>query len=347
MRDLAPVDSSEISVVIQGPLFRNQGPDRNIFSCIASIRTYLPQAEIIVSTWRDENVSGLMADQLVLSDDPGCFRDHNGNQVNTNRMLVSTHVGVQAAKRRYVMKLRADHNLNSAALAVIGEPEPNDAGGGKLFDTPITLTTLYIRNPKKVPMLFHISDLVQFGTREAMLALWAQPLLKAQEVLRSRPCRNPFGNFVGHTCIRMIPEQSIMLGAMRMQGIDIKLTHPCQVRQSTLKVWDCILSTNFRVLDYAESGVDYPERFLKNASPLKTLYKASEIEELHRRGPQDYTARIASVWINQYLLSCFRAGWWISLASMILFTTSPTLATTLRSYWRRVRKVTHEASYRN
>ncbi|MCF5429748.1 WavE lipopolysaccharide synthesis family protein, partial [Pseudomonas syringae] len=59
MPHLVAVDSRKISVVIQGPLYRNLSSKRNIFACIASIRTHLPDAEIIVSTWRHEDTSGV------------------------------------------------------------------------------------------------------------------------------------------------------------------------------------------------------------------------------------------------------------------------------------------------
>lgn len=345
-RQLAAVDSRHISVVIQGPLNRHSDPARTIFTCIASIKKYLPCAEVIISTWRHEDISGVDADRILLLDDPGGFLDCSGNQINTNRMLHSTAEGVKAATRPYVMKLRSDHNLTSAALAVIGTPPLCDVPGLRLFETPITVTTLYIRNPKRVPMLFHLSDLVQFGTRDAMLALWQQPLIGQQDLLNGRPFRNPFGNFTGYSSVRMLPEQSIMLGALRKHGIDIRLANPSQVSMDHLKLWDGVLRCNFRVLDHAEAGVSFPERFLANAFVLKTLYKAADLERCHDLGSRRYRLRMASVVLNKYLLCCFRPAWWISLAAIVLFNLSPDLAKNMRSYWRKARKLVHADSYR-
>jgi len=343
---MKPVAPENISVVIQGPLYRDLSPERNIFTCIASIRKCLPAAEIVVSTWRHEDTAGIEADQIIALDDPGYFVDVSGNQINTNRMLHSTLSGIQATTRRYVMKLRADHNLTSTALAVIGESEDATPEEPKLFETPITVTTLYIRDPKQVPMLFHLSDLVQFGKREDMLKLWNQPLLKEADTLKDRPFRNPFGNFTGYSAVYKVPEQCVMLGAMRMQGIDIHLEHPCQVRMSDLKLWESILRCHFRVLDYREAGVDFPERLLSSAYALSTLYKASDIERLYCLGPMGYRLKLARIWFNQYFFSCLRPAWWVSLASIILFSASPTLAKTMRSRWRKRRKVVHPDSNR-
>lgn len=346
MRSLTPVDSADIAVVIQGPLARNLGPERGIFTCIASIRRHLPRAEIIVSTWCHEDVSGLDVEQILVLEDPGCFLDDSDNQINTNRMLRSTLPGIEAATRPYVMKLRADHHLTSAALAVIGEPEPAGTARTKLFATPITLTTLYIRNPERVPMLFHISDLVQFGTRDAMLALWSQPLLERTELFNDRPSRNPFGNFSGFSSVRMVAEQSLMLGCMRTAGIDVRLDHPCQVRSTTLMLWDSVLSHNFRVLDFKHAGVEFPERLVTAALPWRTLYTAAQIEQLRSLDKAGYRSRILRIWVNQYLLSFLRPGWWISLAAIVLFSISPTVAKSVRTRWRKQRKLTHADSNR-
>jgi len=343
---LTAVDSEKISVVIQGPLYRNLSPQRNIFTCIASIRKHLPNAEIIVATWLHEDIHGIDADQILLLEDPGYFLDCSGNQINTNRMICSTLAGIQASTKPYVMKFRSDHNLTSAALAVIGASEPIESGEPKLFKTPITLTTLFMRNPLRVPMLFHVSDLVQFGTREDMLAFWNQPLFKAEDIFNHRPFRNPFGNFTGYSSTYMIVEQSLMLGALRMQGIDIRLKHPCQIRLHDLKLWESILKCNFRVLEHSQSGIDYPERFLSNDFPLKTLYTAIEIEQLLSPRSMHYRVKVAKIWFNQYILSCLRPTWWVSVASIILFSISPSLAQRLRSRWRRLKKVTHADSYR-
>ncbi|MFA0945786.1 MULTISPECIES: WavE lipopolysaccharide synthesis family protein [Pseudomonas syringae group] len=346
MHHLVPVDSRQISVVIQGPLCLNVGPDRNIFACIRSIRTHLPQAEIIVSTWRNEDVSAVEAERIIVSDDPGAFIDDAGNQINTNRMLQSTLYGIQAATRRYVMKMRADHNLTSAALAVIGCAEDTGSDNPPLFDTPITTTTLYIRNPERFPMLFHISDLVQFGTRDAMLFMWEHPLYERTDLFNKKPSRNPFGNFIGYTSARMVSEQALMLSVMRKGGIDARLAKPCQVGLGNLKLWDNILRCNFSVLNHYEAGVDFPERFTANEYMLNTLYTSDDIDQLKRLGPGAYRLRLARIWLNQYALSCLRPGWWISFVTIVLFSTSPPLARAVRSCWRKYRKLVHAASYR-
>lgn len=61
--------SREISIVIQGKV-----DIEKTLKCIESVREYLPGAEIILSTWKGENVKGLDYDQVIFSDDLGAFR---------------------------------------------------------------------------------------------------------------------------------------------------------------------------------------------------------------------------------------------------------------------------------
>ncbi|MFH7456842.1 WavE lipopolysaccharide synthesis, partial [Pseudomonas syringae pv. tagetis] len=70
---------------------------------------------------------------------------------------------------------------------------------------------------------------------------------------------------------------------------------------------------------------------------MKTLYKSSDLELLQRLDTMRYRLRIARIWLNQYLLTCLRTGWWVSFATIVLFSTSTALSKRIRSYWRTLR----------
>jgi hypothetical protein len=115
---MSVVDSREISVVIQGSV------DFTIIDkVLKSIATWLPDAEVIVSTWKNGEdyaylspVLNPLVHQLVLAEDPGGFPIHKtGNQLNNiNRQLRSTYGGVCKATRPYCLKIRTDMVLTSA-----------------------------------------------------------------------------------------------------------------------------------------------------------------------------------------------------------------------------------------
>ncbi|MDT4831916.1 WavE lipopolysaccharide synthesis [compost metagenome] len=334
------VDPRLVSVVIQGPLYRQLAPGCGIVACIASIHRHLPGAEVIVSTWHDEDIAGLDVDRVVLSDDPGSMRDYSGNVLNTNRQLVSTLAGIEASTRPYVMKFRSDHCLTSSTLASIGNYD-RTPDHGRLFSAPITVTNLFIRNPARCPMLWHMSDLCQFGRREDMLVFWKHPIFKHEELFNPVPKWSPFGNYLGYSAMKMNPEQSYMIGVLRRHGLDVHLSHPCEITAAALDLWESVLCSDFRVLEWKAAGVNYPERFMNTGFSLRTIYSVKDIAAVAMLSPAGRRGRRLRVWVNQYLLGCLTPTWWISFASLVLFALSPTLAKRARGIWRRVRRIQH------
>ncbi|OOV93605.1 WavE lipopolysaccharide synthesis family protein [Pseudomonas sp. MF4836] len=335
------VDSRDISVVIQGPLYRTLAPTRGINACISAVRAHLRHAEIIVSTWAGEDLGGVDADVVVTAADPGVLLDFNGNRHNTNRQLVSTLTGIQAASRSHVLKLRTDHILTGSNIAVMGGYDPRVPLAARLLQTPITVTTLFIRNPEKVPLLFHLSDLIQFGTREDMLWFWDQELRLQEEVFATTPYKNPIGNFVGYSAMRMTPEQCLMLGLMRKRGYDITLQTPGDISPELVELSERLLSENFTVLDWETSEVDFPERLRKTGYSLKTIYKATELADSGRLTPKARRARYRKIWLNKYVFNFGRLAWWIALASILLTVVSPHIAKSARAAMRRLRGLQH------
>jgi hypothetical protein len=157
------IDSSNISVIVQGPLLR--GRPEGIERCLGSIRRVLPLAEVIVSTWESEQVEGLDAEKIILSQDPGCFVDHRGMGYNLNRQLVSTLAGMRVATRPFALKFRADLALLDDSMCVI-----HSASNETLFRSPLTVTNLFIRHPERYPLTYHMTDIAQFGRIDDLLS---------------------------------------------------------------------------------------------------------------------------------------------------------------------------------
>lgn len=334
------VSSKLISVVIQGPLYRHLEPDRGIHSCISSIRTHLPEAEIVVSTWNDEEVSDLTGCICIRSQKPFSFTDVAGREVNTNRQIVSTYSGIKAATRPYVLKFRADHKLVSAFIAQINEYSSKVSLQEQLFHHPITVTNFFIRNPAKVPMLFHLSDLVHFGMREDLLDFWSQPLINFEtHFISGSPSKNPFGNFLGYTNLKIIPEQALILNWLKTKGLKFSLNNVCEVRGELLEVWENILIQNFRVLSWQEAGIDYPQRFFRGVYPVSTVYSPKDLQKISDLSVNGKRIRRVQVWLNQYIFGCFTRIWFLSLISILLFSIFPEWSKRLRAIWRNFKKI--------
>lgn len=163
------IDTRDISVVVQGAV-----ESKLTKKCLKSIRHNLPEAEIILSTWKGSEIQQLDYDTLILNDDPGSLGWHYyyGERivpVNFNRQLVSTKAGIQKATRKYVLKIRSDFYLkNNSFLSLY-----NDLNNRELpfhyFKNRVLIPSVYTRiffPESAFPCPFCYSDFFFFGLRE-------------------------------------------------------------------------------------------------------------------------------------------------------------------------------------
>jgi len=336
-----PISSSAISVVIQGPLLRKHKEGDLASRAIESIRRHLPQAEILISTWPNQDVAGLNVDHILFSKEPPSFIDINGNVNNISKQIVSTRRGIEAASRPYVLKFRADHALLGPEIAVIRNYPTALPPKQPLFGKPITLTNLFIRNPLKVPMLFHLSDLVQFGCKKDMLDLWSIRLPDEKDIyLKKIPRLRILGQFIGYTAMRRVPEQFLMLACLEKHGYTIDLPEICHTRYRLFRLWEQILTDNFLVMDWQRSGIEFPPRFHSMSYPKTTIYTEKDIAFIRSKLTSRYYAlHYLKLLLNQYVLCWFNQNYLHSFTSNILFSLSPKLAYRIRSIYRSLCKL--------
>jgi len=334
------IDSQYITVVLQGPTCRGNGDAETDLGlkAIQSIRTYLPNAEIIVSTWQADSVEGFGECVVIRSQDPGGMPDINGLTNNINRQLVSTLAGVKRASRPYVLKLRADHYLIGNRVATIATYPEQQLTEYRLFTRPITMSNLYIRKATKYPFLFHLSDIVQFGTKEDMLLLWDGDIFKREEVFLPPNRKNSsWGNFAGPTNLMHVPEQSLMLRLLRKNGLFIHQPYLSYTTKANLVLWERILVTNFCVLNWQDSGVKFPERFTNVTYVQPTIYTEQDIAQIRESMIQGtYDPNYVSILLNKYIFSLFNLNAFVPLMASLLFKASPRLAFFVRGIWKRV-----------
>lgn len=198
---------NDITFVIQGPI--------NTFcikKSIDKIRTLFQNAKIIVSSFYGADTSGLLADSIILSDDPGCFyysKKQKEKTNNINRQIVSTCAGLKAAKTRYSFKLRSDfilynkNFLNYFNLFLDYDQEY------KLFSHKVLIPCLFTRNPNFCSFLFHPSDVAAFGVTSDLFDYFNAPLMKIKEAYWDS------GN--NYFC-RYVPEQYLFINFLKKKG---------------------------------------------------------------------------------------------------------------------------------
>jgi hypothetical protein len=248
------ISDKDISVVVQGPIHKQDNLTKRV---LESVRTHLPNAELILSTWKGSDVDGLDCDVLLLNDDPGAI-----NGYNVNRQIVSTRNGLQKATRTYAVKLRTDTQLTGTGFIDAFDKYPERREDFKVFERKIVIPTIYTRNPFHLnPYLFHPSDIFHFGLKSDMLLLWNIPMATESDVKN------------------LVPEQYIWLNALKSMSWNINLSELHLKEKFRLN--EISLVNNFIVDTPRNLDLLFPERLMGGF--CSSCYSISEIEQMIER----------------------------------------------------------------
>lgn len=176
------IETKDISVVIQGPITEHTK------DCICSVKKHLPDSEIILSTWKNSDYSGIDLYNIILveNEDPGSFiasaSSSQCEYTNGNRQILSTKNGINRATRKYTIKLRSDFVIkNLKFLALFARyKERNEYS---LFKEKLLTCSAYTRRMDSIYQYpLHISDLFYFGFTEDLKKLFDVSLLSDEEI---------------------------------------------------------------------------------------------------------------------------------------------------------------------
>ena len=333
------IHSKDITVVIQGPLFQQPKSEKHngINQSLPSIRKYFPDAEVIISTWTTEDTSNINVDKIIKSDDVGGFPDTNKSTRNFNRQLVSTFKGIEQATRPYVLKTRADIVFTSAEIAQVSEHRK-----GSLLKQPITLTNMVFRNHFKIPFLFHLSDVVQFGLKQDMTDLWSIPKEEIHEI-ETNGKENVFFRY-SSSCFKYFPEQSLCIRWLKKYGIKINLRSPTDISLKFLWYWEVVLYSNFHIINYEQSGIVFPIHFHTSAYGNSTLMKSEDINLKKIKATNNLSVegwiihfKYARLWLVKYVLGFTNKTFFLAVMANVLYVFFPSLNQRLFTFWRKIR----------
>jgi len=339
------IDSSRISVVIQGLTHYVEGDDNCLFyQCVNSIKKYLPDAEIIVSTWEGQACDESVVDRVIYGKEPEGLKvsENLTRQWNFNKMVVSTINGLNAINRQYALKIRSDLKLNGLEIFKITKKVGvSDAIlQYKIFKEPINVTNIYIKKPLSYHhFLFHLSDITQFGRVDLLQDLWNREIFTREELFCELKWNSCF-NYHCDTQERNSPEQALMIGWLNSHGYNIYLPYTTYVSANYLKVSELTLSLNFNVLEWDASGIIFPYRFTFSKNMLNSyIYRASELNLIYTKYNGFYfLKRITVMYLNFYVFKFFNIEFRDEFIRTILFWFSPKLYFKLKKGWRKFKK---------
>lgn len=237
-----PLTAAEVSVVVHGPVGDPGDQQRGwTVAALASVRSVLPGAELVLSTWDGSELGGLEADRIVTSADPGPTPPRDPTHVpnNVNRQVVATRAGLQAASRPYAWKLRSDMQLVHDGALHLFHSWPARADRARVLTERLLVPAPYTFNPRRVYRRFPymVSDWAQLGRREDLLEVWATPRWDvAHEWLLGR---------------RLVPsEQWVWMSLLNRHDQDAFIGRPDVVEHSAL----CLVN-NAVVLELDDLGL--------------------------------------------------------------------------------------------
>jgi len=240
-------DSSEISVVVQGPIVGKGDTWNGLLTqrCLQSVRKFLPKAELILSTWQGADVSGLDYDGLVHSVDPGVCVSQAPKGQNLNRLIRSTSAGMERATRSFILKIRTDIELTGTGFLTAFAQYSKK--GEETFFSSRVVTWAWLTKTRGQSGIYHLSDMVHFGRREDILSLWQIPLLeKSADELEDAKKRydDPRESFL--SIVYAAPEQYLCLSWLNRHR---STSLPKHVTSEGRLEWERLLASNFVVLD--------------------------------------------------------------------------------------------------
>ena len=163
----------KISIVIQGQIIRQ---DDTTINCCKSIRKHFPYAEMILSTWHGQDVSGLDVDKIIFTHDPG------PGYMNLRRQVVSSYRGVCEASYNIVMKVRTDCIFTSNCVIDHYSQYPNRVDRLKVFNERIIVPNMQTIDPENNSRhkiwrrCFNASDWMCLGQKADLKHLYNLPI---------------------------------------------------------------------------------------------------------------------------------------------------------------------------
>jgi hypothetical protein len=313
MANLIP--NSDITVVIQGPLYLNQNKSGvDVLACIASIRSFLSGAKIVVSTWEQERrhnpCLSHLVDRIVYTPLPASLISHQ-YESNITRQIVSTKAGLACVDTPYSMKIRAN-------ILVKEKTEFFSSPGSKLNILAL------VSDPVTRFMLFVFPDFIQFGKTEIMKQLWDIEIDVEDYYLQQVP-PSLFDIYSFPHSFKFSPEQYIGIAWAKTRHQTAPLVqHQFDVNYTDFLFWKDIVENDFNLFSPQESGFSfYPQRYIEGK------FIDAKGKWLRQRSRKQFFMLL----MNKYVLFIFSTNWWKHFVKYVLYTLSK------RAYWMLHNKV--------
>lgn len=257
----AKMDSKNISVVVQGVV-----QPYLTYECLLSIKKFLPNAKIILSTYEQTPISFLegLYDILVLNKNinpiADCYIPNNPLSLskpnNFNNQVLTTKAGLKYADTKYTLKLRSDFILNSSKFIEdyfkIIKMTPLRDNKTKMFEERIL--TIGTGNQNKMYLCYHLSDLIAFGLTSDVKKLWNIDFI--DESFANYCSQNNLIDGKHYFNFRYTCEQQLLLANIKKHNIVCNIPqYYYDINNNIKNDSENILMNNFIFYNYSDSKI--------------------------------------------------------------------------------------------
>jgi len=240
------IDSKDISIVVQGD-FRGD----SIILCIESLKKFLPQAQLIVSTWDHCDLGKLdkfKIDDLVTTEMPKATSNkiygdvisksirHEWN--NANLSIVGVQLGLERVTRKYTLKIRPDSEVRSLDFINYFRLNLKRDNNYKVFEQRIVCQHAF--SPVRYGP-FIVGDHFFFGLSQDLQSLWNVGLIPSEDELIQMDFED-LNNF------NINPESLITRQALAKKLNFIPQSHPFKKNKNSIKLGEKAIVNNFMCL---------------------------------------------------------------------------------------------------
>ena len=194
------IDKNEITILVRGKI------EARTKKVLASIRKLFPSSPIVLSTWKDIDLTGLVYDILVENEDPGAkiFNAPDGLQPdrkghvsftknnrhyhnkpkynNVNRIIKTVQCGLEKIRTKYTLSIRTDIVLKNTNFLKYWDKFDSYNNKYKIFQHRIINNSNYAQFAHVMKdgiqlLPFHISDWIHFGLTSDIKLLYSCKLM--------------------------------------------------------------------------------------------------------------------------------------------------------------------------
>lgn len=293
------IKSDDISIIVQGAINKTE-----TLKCLRSIRKFLPNAEVILSTWEGSDVRDLngLYNILVLNKDPGFGyyykHDKEVKLNNLNRQLFSTQEGLKRATKKYAMKIRSDIIFTNNTFLKFFEKYQVRSEEYKLFERKILTSAVCSRfyfndyyglnKLPKINLAFHVSDWWFFGLKLDLEKYFNVPLVKEPEFsnyYKLEENKNKFNPYIyiDESYVQFAAEQYIAVKCFENNFADIHHEHAGDLNSKIIAQSRKCLINNFIFLEFKDSGIYFNKYKISKFVRFSPVYM-----DLYNKYRQEY-----------------------------------------------------------